>query len=123
MSETTPNSTPSRADPVASLRFTTLRPQLDAGLVRDCSRLLLLSEERDRLHRRSQAGFMKLVRATWDERNALEAKIAATPARTDIGRRAKAEMALYILTGTGTIAQIPRSMIQDFLGVAGEGGA
>jgi len=100
---------------VADLCALVTAPNPDARLLLACDTFMLLCEERDKLYRQHAKGYMNRVRETTAERNALEAEIANTPARTPAGRCAKADAALYMLGATGTIAMIARSALRDFI--------
>jgi hypothetical protein len=103
-----------RASTIITLRDIAAAPCLDARLVVACGRFVALDEEVERLYRRTPRGYLQWCRSTSPEREALEAEIARTQARTLIGRLAKAEVALRRLS-SGTTAQIPRSALIDFI--------
>ncbi|MBV9749388.1 MAG: hypothetical protein JO157_11285 [Acetobacteraceae bacterium] len=100
---------------LADLRALAATPHPDAKLLVACERFTLLKEERERLYRKHERGYMDHVRKMAPEMDALELEIANTPARTAAGRAAKGEAAMCMLSQTGTFAQIARSALRDFI--------
>lgn len=107
-------STPPHAAALTALRTLAGAASPDARLIAACDRFLFLSEQADRLFRLEPRGYMKRVRAMVGEHVALEKEIAKTPAHTVVGMLAKAEVADRML-GKGTMADIPRSVLNDFI--------
>lgn len=93
-------------------------PNPDARLVVACDRFMALSEERERRWRKGGRAALKFLRELSPEIDTLEAEISQTPARSTVGRLAKAEVAMSVLARAGTIAQTARSALRDFVAVA-----
>ena len=102
---------------LASLRTLATTPNPDARLVVACERFMVLTDEAYRLHRGKGSGRMDRIRFLMNERDRLEVEIAKTPARTQMGRLAKAELALKTMGKDveGTIWAIPCSILKDFV--------
>jgi hypothetical protein len=78
------------------IRARAAAPHPDAELLIACDRFEALQEERHLLYREQAPGYMKRIRETAPELDALDARIAKTPARTADGRRAKAAAASHL---------------------------
>lgn len=115
MPETDPKTTTPASDALGDLRALTATPHPDARLLVACDRFAVLRDESLRLYRKHERGYMNRIREMRPEQDALEVEIAKTPARTAAGRRAKADVAFYMLGITGTIAQIAKSTLDDFV--------
>lgn len=109
---------------VAALAASVAKPSPDAALIAACEAYRHAWEEADRRHRAGGTGKAADVREKIAERDRWEAVILGTPARTALGRRAKAEAALFFMASfcSGPLHALPRSALLDLLHAA-DGGA
>jgi hypothetical protein len=110
----------SSPDALVGLRALADAPQPDAGLLLACDRFMILSEGSDTRCGNASPALKKRIQKAWPEMMDLEEQITKTPAMTALGRFAKAEVALRVLGSTGTIAQVARSVLRDFMNIASD---
>jgi hypothetical protein len=104
-------------DTVAELAASMAEPCPDAALIEACEAFRAICEGVTARNRTRGKGHAAYVRDTLPERDRLEAFIIGTPARTPLGRRVKAETALFYVADwmrAGLFA-LPRSALLDLL--------
>jgi hypothetical protein len=90
-------------------------PNPEAALVEACERIMVLRDELTRMYQAGARGYWADVVEIIDEWRGLQLLVVTTPARTRLGRMAKANVALAMLSAKGDVADMARSVIQDFI--------
>jgi hypothetical protein len=96
-------------------------PNPEAALVEACERIMVLRDELTRMYQAGARGYWADVVEIIDEWRGLQLLVVTAPARTRLGRMAKANVALAMLSAKGEVADMARSAIHDFLGSVDEG--
>jgi hypothetical protein len=96
-------------------------PNPDAALVEACERIMVLRDELTRMYQAGARGYWADVVEIIDEWRGMQLLVISTPARTRLGRLAKAQVALAMLSAKGEVTDMARSVIHDFLGSVDEG--
>jgi hypothetical protein len=96
-------------------------PNPDATLAEACERIMVLRDELTRMYQAGARGYWADVVEIIDEWRGMQLLVISTPARTRLGRLAKAQVALAMLSAKGEVTDMARSVIHDFLGSVDEG--
>jgi hypothetical protein len=95
-------------------------PNPDAVLIEACERCMVLREMVTRMYQAGAKGYRASVVPTVEEWRGMQLLVISTPARTQMGRLAKANVALAMLSARGEVTDLARSVIQDFIGSVDE---
>jgi hypothetical protein len=96
-------------------------PNPDAVLIEACERCMVPREVVTRMYQAGAKGYRASVVPAVEEWRGMQLLMISTPARTRMGRMAKANVALAMLSAKGETTDMARSAIHDFLGSVDEG--